>query len=108
MALGILAWDLPPAEQTEAYTRSSGKWISLVLKQPGVKEFRAYRNPFGVTPEVITHAEFDSMSSWLAFVQSEDYASILADLRAVGCTNLVAEVWDAPPLAPEPLKPTGE
>lgn len=63
MALGILSWDLPPAKNTEAYVEATKKWIGAVLQQPGVKEFRAYRNPLGTTPEVITHTEFDSMAS---------------------------------------------
>lgn len=105
MALGILAWDLPPAEKMKAYEEHTRTWIALVLKQPGVKEFRAYRNPFATTPNVVTHTEFDSMASWLAFVGSEDYRHIVADLRALGCTNIVSEVWDTSPLVPEPLKP---
>ncbi len=108
MALGILAWDLPPAEQMEAYNKKAGtELIPTILKQPGLKEFRAYRNPYGTTPQVVTHAEFDSLESWLKFIQSEDYAAIVARLRALGCTNLVAEVWGASPLVPEPLKPPG-
>ncbi len=105
MALGILAWDLPPAEKMETYNEMTRKWIGLVLKQPGVKEFRAYRNPLRVTPQILTHVEFDSMASWLAFVQSEDYAAIVADLRRLGCTHITAEVWDTSPVAPEPLRP---
>jgi hypothetical protein len=42
-----------------------------------------------------------------ALLLSEDYAAIVAGLHALGCTNLVAEVWDASPLVPEPLKPPG-
>ncbi len=105
MALGILAWDLPPAENLDAYVEGTKNWIATVLKQPGVKEFRAYRNPLKVTPQIITYTEFDSMASWLAFIQSEAYAGIVADMRAVGCTNITAEVWDASPLVPQPLKP---
>ncbi len=107
MALGTLAWDLPPADKMEAYNEMTRKWIGLVLKQPGAKEFRAYRNPLGTTPQVITHTEFDSMASWLAFIQSEDYATILADLRSLGCSHITAQVWDASPVVPEPLRPPG-
>jgi len=106
MALSILSWDLPPAEQIETYNEKAGtEWIPTVLKQPGVKEFRAYRNPYHTTPQVVIHTEFDSLASWLKFVESEDYAAIMADLRAVGCTNLSSEVWGASPVVPEPLKP---
>ena len=106
MALSILSWDLPPAEQIETYNEKARTvWIPTVLKQPGVKEFRAYRNPYHTTPQVVVHTEFDSLASWLKFVESEDYATIMADLRAVGSTNLSAEVWDTSPIVPEPLKP---
>ncbi len=105
MALGTLSWDLPSAEKMEAYNELTRKWIGLVLQQPGVKEFRAYRNPLRTTPQIMTHVEFDSMASWLAFVQSENYATILADLRELGCGNIVAGVWDTSPVAPEPLRP---
>ena len=105
MALGILGWDLPPAENMDAYVKVTQKGIAQVLKHPGVKEFRSYRNPLKVTPQVITHTEFDSMASWLAFIQSQAYADIVAGLESVGCTNFFAEVWDASPLVPEPLKP---
>jgi quinol monooxygenase YgiN len=108
MALGILAWDLPPADKNEMYLQSTQKWIATVLKQPGVKEFRAYRNPFGVTPQIVTHTEFDSMASWLTFLQSEKYTDIVNDLRNLGCANITAEVLETSPLVPEPLKPSGK
>lgn len=106
MALGVLSWDLPPAERMEAYNEGAKVWISTVLKQPGVKEFRAYRNFYRTTPHVMTHTEFDSLESWLNFLKSDDYAAIVNDMLALGCTNLSAEVWDVSPVAPEPLKPT--
>jgi heme-degrading monooxygenase HmoA len=106
MALSILSWDLPPADKIETYVKKAGtSWIPTILKQPGVKEFRAYRNPYHTSPQVVVHTEFDSMASWLKYVESEDYASFVADMKAVGCTNLSVEVWDASPVVPEPLKP---
>jgi len=106
MALSILSYDLPSPEQIETYNeKARTKWIPIVLKQPGVKEFRAYRNPYRTMPQVATHTEFDSLASWLKFVESEDFAAIMAGLRAAGCTNLSTEVWDTSPVAPEPLKP---
>ena len=108
MALSILSWDLPPAEQIETYNEKARTvWVPTLLKQPGVKEFRAYRNPSYTTPQVMIHTEFDSLASWLKFIESEDWAAIMADLRAVGCANLLSEVWGASPLIPEPLKPSG-
>lgn len=107
MALGIMTWDLPPEEQIEAYSKKARTvWIPTVLKQPGLKEFRAYRNPSLTTPQVMVHTEWDSLGSWVQYVQSEAYATLMSDMRAVGCTNISAQVWDASPVVPEPLKPT--
>jgi len=78
-----------------------------VLKQPGVKEFRAYRNPYRTTPHVMIHTEFDSMASWLKFAQSDDYATIISGVRSAGCTNIAAEPWDASPVVPEAIRPPG-
>jgi len=106
MALSIMSWDLPPEDKKEIYNEKAGtSWIPTILKQPGVKEFRAYRNPYHTSPEVVVHIEFDTLTSWLNYVESEDYASTIADMKAVGCTNQSAEVWDASPIVPEPLKP---
>ena len=108
MALAVMSWDLPPAEQLETYReKAHNTWIPSILKQPGVKEFRAYRNPTRTTPQAVVHTEFDCLASWVKWVESEDYAAILSGLRATGCTNLSAEVWDGSPIVPEPLKPLG-
>jgi hypothetical protein len=91
MALAVLSWDLPlSAEQMKAYgEKAQSDWIPTVLKQPGVKEYRAYRSPTHTTPEVVSQTEFDSMNS----------------LMHTGVTNISAEIWDASPIAPEPLRP---
>ncbi len=107
MALIITVWDLPPAEQIEAYNKRSKSWVSTVLKQPGLKEFRAYRNPYRTTPEVMVHTEFDSLASCLKYIESEDYATINSEMQALGCTNLSVQLWGASPIVPEPLKPPG-
>ena len=106
MALMILSWDMPPAEQTEAYNeQASTVWIPTILGVPGVTEFRAYRNPLGTTPGVCVHTEFDSLASWLAYTESEAYTTIMSGLRGVGCTNLSSEIWGSSPIVPKPLKP---
>jgi hypothetical protein len=89
----------------EAYNAKSREWIGTVLKQPGLKEWRAFRNPFRVTPEVMAIQEFDSLSSCLAFIESEDYAKINAEMKAMGCTNYSVQLWGTSPIAPEPLRP---
>ena len=106
MALIVLSWALPPQEQIDTYTEKARTvWIPAVLKQPGLKEFRAYRNPYQTTPQVVIHTEFDSLASCVKYLESEDYTTVLSGLRAVGCTNITAEMWGASPVVPEPLKP---
>ncbi len=107
MALAVMSWDMPlSAEQMKAYgEQAQSNWIPTVLKQPGVKEFRAYRNPTHTTPEVLLHTEFDSMNSLMQYLASDDYSRIMSELRATGVTNISVEIWDASPIVPEPLRP---
>lgn len=105
MALVITAWNLPAPERMEAYNKQAKTWIATVLAQPGTKEYRAYRNPLHATPEVTTHQEFDTLESAIQHLASEARATVESEMRAAGCTEFVIEVWDASPIAPEPLKP---
>ena len=107
MALAVMSWDLPSSpERMAAYAEQSrSNWIPSVLRQPGVKEFRAYRNPTLTTPEVVIHIEFDSMNSLVQYRASDDYSRIIRELRAAGATNISAETWDASPIVPETLRP---
>ena len=108
MALISLTWDLPPENQMETYLeKARTEWIPSILTQPGLKEFRAYRNPLQTTPQVLSHVEFDDLQSLESYLQSMAYAVVISGLNGVGCTRVSAQVWDASPVAPEPLKPTG-
>lgn len=60
------------------------------------------------TPRVMVHLEFDSLTSWQAYLASESYAGLMFDLRAVGCTRLAVQVWDASPLVPELVTPSSD
>lgn len=77
-----------------------------MLKQPGVTEFRAYRNPTLTSPQVMAHIEFDGMDALMQFLVSDDYGMIMGDLRATGATNISVDIWDGSPVVPEPLRPT--
>jgi heme-degrading monooxygenase HmoA len=106
MAHVIITWDLPPqpAQMEEYKTRSKG-WIDRVLSQPGVVEWRALRNPLATTPQVLIMTEFDSLASARAWAESSELAALIAELRSTGCANLVTQVWDKSPIAPEPRRP---
>jgi heme-degrading monooxygenase HmoA len=105
MALVLMTWNLPQGEQLKAYNAKTKGWIMTLLKHPGVKEFRAYRNPLLTTPQVMIHSEYDSLASVLEWIGSEEYATIVSELRAVGCTKISAQIWGASPVVPQPLKP---
>ena len=106
MALHISAWDLPSnAKNLKAYNEKSKGWVKTVLSQPGVKEFRAYRDPLRNSPTVMIHVEFDSLESIIRYVKSDDYQKITDEMIKLGCSNFSNEMWDGSPLIPEPLKP---
>jgi hypothetical protein len=106
MALYISAWDLPRDEKLlKQYNEKSKEWVGLVLKQPGMKEFRAYRDPLRNSPAVMVHMEFDSLESILKYLKSEDLEKTTTEMTELGCTNFINEMWDGSPLIPEPLRP---
>jgi len=106
MALCISAWDLPTDKALlKKYNEKAKGWVKKTLSQPGVKEFRAYRDPLGNSPEVMVHIEFDSLESIIRYLKSEDTKNTTDEMIQLGCTNLSNEMWDGSPLIPEPLKP---
>ena len=106
MALIITSWDLPADKALlEQYNRKSKEWVKKTLSQPGVKEFRAYREPLRNSPEVMVHIEFDSLESIIRYLKSEDTRNTNDEMIELGCSNITNEMWDGSPLIPEPLKP---
>ena len=107
MAAVIMTWNLPPMEQMEAYQeKAKNEWIPGVLKNPGLVEWQAFRNPLKATPEVMAIAKFDNLDSCLQYIRSEFYDTVTEEMKSMGCTCMVVQIWDASPVASEPLKPT--
>jgi hypothetical protein len=107
MILAMVTWDLPSGERLAIYNeKAQTEWLRSMCQQPGVKEVRAYRNPHHTTPQVMVHIEFDRLASWQTYLASESYGGLMFDLRAVGCTNIALQVWDASPLLPEHMTPS--
>ena len=101
-----LTWDLPPKDQLAAYAqKAQNECVPMILKQPGIKEFRAYRNPQNMTPQVIALHEFEDYESAQQFSTSEAGARMLAEMRDIGCANFTVQIWDRSPLIPDPLRP---
>jgi hypothetical protein len=106
MALGVMTWKLPATGSSEQYAeRAKNSWIPTVLAQPGVKEFRGYRTLGEDFVAVRTETEFTSLELAQAWLNSDDYARIRAELTEHGATEIAAETWDASPLIPDPLRP---
>ena len=106
MALYISAWDLPSNEENlKAYNQKAKDWIKIVLSQPGVKEFRGYRDPLRNSPVVMIHIEFDNLESIIKYLKSEDFKKTNSEMLKLGCSNFSNEMWDGSPLIPEPLRP---
>jgi hypothetical protein len=107
MVLVMVTWDLPSGERLAIYNEKvQTEWLRSVLQQPDVKEVRGYRNPHHTTPQVMVHIEFDCLASWQVYLASESYGELMFDLRAVGCTNIAFQIWDASPLVPESVAPS--
>ena len=104
MALAIYTFDLPlPTGSLRDYERAGQERILRLLDQPGVREFRAYRHPFGIAPQVMVHIEFESLAAIENWHASAAYHEVLSDLLREGCRNILIDVWDNSPVVPTPL-----
>src|SRR5689334_18285484 len=108
MALLVHTWDIP-ADRTgrEEYELIGQESVPIVLRQTGVREFRAYRNPLSASPQVMVQIEFDTDAHLQQFVGSYVHGDMLHDLLRAGIRNLRTEVWTASPVIPAPLRPAG-
>ena len=107
MALGIMNWNLPASGPSDEYTqRAQTAWIPTVLRQAGVTEFRAYRNPHDHHLHVMVETEFDSLDHLNAWVNSDEYAQLKNELAEYGATDISDQTWDASPVVPLPIRPT--
>jgi quinol monooxygenase YgiN len=106
MALLVQTWDIPAGRGgREEYALIGQEAISTVLAQPGVLEFRAYRNPLRASPQVMVQIEFESDAALQRFLDSFSYGDIIGDLSRVGCLNIQSQVWTGSPVVPTPRRP---
>ena len=104
MPLLVHTWDLPFAKSDlDWYQQRGSEWVPMVLRQPGVTEFRAYRNPSQSSPQVMVHTEFETLDALQRWMASEEYHRIMGELR--GCGNISVAVWDNSPIVPRPRRP---
>ena len=107
MVLYFIQWDLPDqkANLTIYANKAKNDWLPITLGHPGVVEIRNYRNPLEVTPHVAIGIEFESTDMWRSFINSQDYARIMRELRILGCHNFTARLWAPSRYFPELLRP---
>ncbi|WP_062536607.1 antibiotic biosynthesis monooxygenase [Mizugakiibacter sediminis] len=95
-------YDLLPAVDRDTYADWVKKAIGLVLKQPGLVEFRAHRNLLG-SPQVRTTTVWQSGADWAHFAEGA-WQTLEPELRRMA-TNLRIELWGPSPMVTEPLRP---
>jgi heme-degrading monooxygenase HmoA len=91
--------------QLEQYAAKVAQWTSVVQGWPGLQEWRAFRNPLQTTPQVMVTQEYETLAACQNWLQSSEYAALVAEMRAVGCSNFAIQVWDTSPIAPNPWRP---
>ncbi len=89
----------------EAYSEWAKKAIVVLLKSPGIVEFKSNRNMAG-TPEVKYSSTWKSLTDWAAFFESEKWIEMTAELKKHFATDLNLSLWTASPIAPGPLRPS--
>lgn len=104
MAALVVAYDLPAADQIEAYN----KWAyntayEVQIKLPGMQEIRAYRDPLRNSPQVLVIYEFDTLDAAVHYMHSETYLRIHGEATAHGCRNLTARLFETSPVLRGPL-----
>jgi hypothetical protein len=106
MALLVHSWDIPADRGgQEEYRLVGQESIPIVLSQPGVLEFRGYRNPLQATPNVMIQVEFESDALLQQFLASYVHGDLVKDLLRAGVRNFRTEVWAASPVIPGPIRP---
>jgi hypothetical protein len=95
-------WNLVPNVDLQGYNAWAKKTVGIVLAQPGLLEFRGYRNLAG-SPQVLTVTVWEDGGSWAKFVET-GWPPLEAELRAF-ITNHHYALWGSSPLIPQPLRP---
>ena len=95
-------WDLIPGVDQQAYGAWAKSAIGLVMKQPGLIEFRANRNMLG-SPQILVVTVWESAADWAIFGENT-WVKLEGELRSYA-TNIHYTLWASSPLVPQPLHP---
>ena len=98
-----MIYDFLPNIDMKAYTTWAQKAIGIVLKTPGLVEFRATRNMLG-SPQIKSTTVWKSAADWSNFAESGVWKEMETEMRTF-VANLRVELWGPSPIVPEPLRP---
>jgi len=99
-----MTYELRPNLDQQAYGEWAKKAIEVILKAPGIVEFRANRNILG-SPQVRSTTVFQTLADWAKFVDSDEWRTLEIEHRGFA-TDIHAEVWGPSPVLPEPVRPS--
>jgi hypothetical protein len=98
-----VSYDYLPGMDKKAYAELGKNAAAVILKAPGLIEYRANWNLLG-SPQVRTTTVWRSLSDWAKFAQSNEWAEIVTQGRTF-MTNIHVEIWGPSPIIPKPLRP---
>ena len=97
-------YDLRPGTDLQAYQEWAKKVIAIILRAPGIIEFRANRNVLG-EPNIRTVTVWKSLSDWGNFAESTQWQEIVTELSTRFAQNIQVGIWGPSPVIPDPLRP---
>ena len=98
------SYDTLPGIDQQAYGELVKKVVDLILKAPGLVEFRAQRNVLG-SPLVRATSVWQTLADWAKFAESAERQKLDSELLQFA-TNINIELWGPSPVVPEPLRPS--
>jgi hypothetical protein len=104
MATIILTWDNPSdTAKLTAMNEKAKEWRAAALKQPGMQSLQVFVHPFGLVHGMAndTLATVDDAHKFMA---SDTWRKIISEMGQMGATNIHAQLWEADPATPAPLR----
>lgn len=102
MIENVLSYDILPNTPPEAYLAWAKKAIGVILQQPGLIEFRAYRGIAG-SPQVNVVSAWQSLADYEKFWEGP-WQPLDAEMRNL-VTHIQTQLWGSSPVVPQPLRP---
>ncbi len=100
-----MTYDLLPGIDQEAYQAWAKNAVGLMLKAPGIIEFRANRSLLG-SPQVRATSVWKTLADWGNYNQSSEWQGLRTEMQAYA-TNVRVDIWGPSPVVPKPIRPGG-